>query len=569
MKYPRFTSIIGACLLLTSTTCVAQDAAPATPRDTAIAQLGSDPATALSEAERARDAAVLNWPTIQVTELVDAIEHHAIVAMIADLPASARMLMLEVWVSHPDFVGALARVLAKTNDGSSVATIAQAIAKGQPETLTDYPELAAAVCVVLDRPRTYPGLGSILPPASDVFEALVFAHQDRRVMALPLDELPAEVLVFMTDLALTGEGIRTIIQERRQRDPLELYRAVPYRQASLLEGEAAPPPEDFTFEAIQDRGGLGPLRGFYAEQLGQAFGYPVALSTGHLGDERFMAPVFLERERRGYAWNLDAIPEHAGIAFGATQHPVTGQQVPLAELLLAAELVQDGVRATRTAWALQRAAKLAPESVRLAMFSAAIDTTAGFPDAWRAWLAIQLGDAASEPDGAQRVLTEFFAKLDQRSPLFATRTALDAIAKLDSGQRELLEWMSLTARRDADRYAAAQLALADLALAQGDRDAAEKANQDLVNRHADETPLALDAVARLDTMLTQDGRADELLAFYGRTHRRYRAPRTSQEAEARASGFMVVGERYEVLLRAAGREREADRLRSQLDRAIP
>lgn len=569
MKHPRFTTIIGASLLLTSAICVAQDAAPATPREAAIAQLGSDPAAALGEAERARDAAVLNWPTVQVSELIDSVEHHAIVAMIADLPASGRILMLEVWASHPEFMGALVRVVSESNDRSSVATIAQAIAAGQADALSDYPELAAAVSVALDRPRAYPGLGSILPPAPDVFEALVFAHQDRRVMAMPLDELPAEVLVFMTDLALTGEGIRTVIQERRQRDPLELYQAVPYRQASLLEGEAAPPPEDFTFEAIAQRGGLGPLRGFYAEQLGQAFGYPVALATGHLSDERFVAPVFLERARRGYAWNLDAIPDNAGVAFGSTPHPIDSQPVPLAELVLTAELAQDGPSATRSAWALQRAAKLAPETVRLAILSAAIDATSGFPDAWRAWLAIQLADASGEPDGAQRVLTEFFAKLDQRSPLFATRTALDAIAELDSGQQALLEWMSLTARRDANRYAAAQLALADLALAQGDRDAAEKANQDLVNRHADETPLALEAIARLDTMLTQDGRADELLGFYGRTHRRYRAPRTSQEAEARASGFMVVGERYEVLLRAAGREREADRLRRQLDRAIP
>ncbi|MEQ8316663.1 MAG: hypothetical protein RIE77_12390 [Phycisphaerales bacterium] len=569
MKYPRLTSFVAPALLLASSACLAQEIAPATPREAAIEQLADDPAAALAAATRQRDAAIAAWPTTQVADLVDAVEHHAIVAMIGDLPASARSLMLDVWASHPEFVGALARVITDTNDGSSVATIAQAIAVGQPDALSDYPELAAAVCVVLDRPREYPGLGSILPAAPDVFEALVFAHQDRRVMALPLDRLPAEVLTFMTDSALTGEGIRTIIQDRRQREPLELYRLVTYRQASLLEGEAALPPEEFSFERIQERGGLGPLRSFYAEQLGQAFGYPVALATGHLGDERFLAPVFLEQGRRGYLWNLDAIADHAGLAFGATQHPVTNEPLPLAELLLTADLAEAGPASTRTAWALHEATQSAAPSVRPGLISATVDATPGFADAWRAWLVLQLEQASGEPDGVQRVLTDFFGRLDRRSPLFATRTALDAIAEMDDDQLAVLEWLSLTARRDPHRYAAAQLALGDLLLSQGDRAAASKAYEDLVNRQADETPLALDAISRLDTMFTQDGRADELLSFYGRTHRRFRAPRTSQEAEVRASGFMVVGERYEALLRAAGRDREADRLRRQLDRAIP
>lgn len=568
MKYPRLTPIVATSVLLASSVCLAQDAAPATPREAAIEQLGNDPAAALADATRARDSAIANWPATEVDDLVDAVEHHAIVAMIAGMPASARSLTLEVWGSHPEFVGALARVITEANDGSSVATIAQAIAVSQPEASTDYPELAAAVCVVLDRPREYPGLGSILPAAQDVFEALVFAHQDRRRIESPLDELPAEVLVFMTDLALTGEGIRTVIQDRRKSDPKELYRAVPYRQASLLEGEAAPPPEDFTFERIEERGGLGPLRGFYAEQLGQAFGYPVALATGHLGDERFLAPVYLTSGPRNAIWNATALPEHPGLGLGTTTHPVTGEPMPLPELIVTTDLAQEGTDATRNAWALIAAAELAEGAARLAILEQAQRHTMGLVDSWRALLEIELEAAAADPAGAKRVVTEFFERSDPHSSLLATRIALESIESMDA-RDEMLEWLALTSRRDANRYAAVQLAIGDAALESGDRAAAMKAYEDLVNRQADETPLALDAISRLDTMFTQDGQADELLTFYGRTHRRFRAPRTSQEAEARASGFMLVGERYEALLRAAGRDREADRLRRQLDRAIP
>ncbi len=546
----------------------AQDA-PQSPASVAIEQLADDPQLTQAEARRARDAAINAWPSIEVASLVDAVEHHAIVQFIAPLPASARSLTLEVWASHPEFMGALVRVFTDSNDGATVATIAHAIAMGQPEAMATYSDLAAAVCVVLDRPHEYPGLGSILPAAPEVFDALVFAHQDRRVMALPLDDLPAEVLVYLTDIAMTGEGLRTIIQERRQTDPAELYGRVPYKQAGLLAGEPALPPEEFTFDRIAERGGLGPLRSFYAEQLGQAFGYPVALTTGHRGDERFTAPVFLERDRRGYRWNLQALPEHSGLALGTTRHAVTGEAMAVSELLLTADLAQDGVSSTRTAWALLQAAAQANESTRTSLLNASIEASGGFPEAWKQSLEIRLAQASAEPDGPQRVLTEFLDRLGQRSAVFATQLALDAIQGMDSGKAELLDWFSLSNRRDAISYAAAQLALGDLALAQGDRAAAMKIYEDLVNRQADETPLALDALARLDTMLTQDGRSDELLGLYGRTHRRLRAPRSSLEAEVRASAFMAVGERYEALLREAGRDREADRLRRQLDRSLP
>lgn len=572
MKHtPPAAAVLVSLAVLAVSPGYAQDATPdqSSPVTEYIEQLDSDPRAALSQAEKARDAALAAWPSGDIEQLVDAVEHHAIVRMLSPLPASARQLLVEVWASHPLFMGALARVYTDANDGATVSTIAQAIAEGQPEALTAYPELAAAVCVVLDRPRTYPGLGSILPSGAEVFHAFVFAHQDRRVAALPLDELPAEVLVHMADVALSGDGIRTIIQDRRRRDPLELYQSVPYRQSGLLAGEPAPPPEDFTFDRIAERGGLGPLRGFYAEQLGQAFGYPVALATGHLADERFMAPVFLELERRGYQWNLEAIPDHPELAFGTVPQPATGEPMPLAELLLTADLAESGAQKTRRAWALIEAAQAAPESARGPMLRASQSHSMGFARAWRRLLELDMSEAAGEPDGPQRVLTEFFGQADRVSPMLATRMAIEVINGMGSGQREMLEWLSLTSRRDPHRYAAAQLALGDLALSQGDRDAAKKAYEDLVNRQAGETPLVLDAIARLETLISQDGREVEVFELYGRTHRRFRTPRTSREAEVRASGFMVLGERYEALLRNAGREREADRLRRQLDRALP
>ncbi len=557
-------AVLSALILAATGPTYAQDGQP----NPLAEQMGSDPNASLAAATRARDAAIAGWPTITVDDLADAVENHAIAAFLVPMPASARGLLSDVWATHPEFMGAMARVYTRGNDGSTIATIARAIAAADPQALQAYPDLAAAVCVVLDRPHAYPGLGSVMPSGADAFDALVFAHQDRRVMALPLDDLPAEVLVYLTDTALTGEGIRTMYQDRRSRDPLELYRTVPYKQAGLLAGEAAPPPEEFTFDSIAERGGLGPLRSFYAEQLGQAFGYPVALATGHLDDERFLAPVFLEQNRRGFAWNLEAIPDNPGLAIGTTTHPVTNEPMPLSELVVTADLANAGPADTRKAWALIEAAKLAEPTARQAMVSRALSLTGGFVEGWSLSLDMALRAAKADPTGTQRVLTEHIEKLDALSPMLATRMALSAINSMDNTD-EMLEWLSLISRRDPNRYAAAQLALGDAALERGDRDAAMKAYEDLLNRQADATPLALDAFARLETLAAQDGRENELFELFNRTHRRLRAPRTSDEAEVRASAFMVVGERFERMLLDAGRDREAERLRRQLDRALP
>ena len=548
----------------------AQDTDQATvgPVDSYIQFLKADPQAAVAATERARDAALQAWPTEGNDALIDAVEHHAIAEMAASMSEADRVSIAELWASHPDFVGALARVFTESNNDGNVLELARGIAEDQAEPLADYPQLAAAICVVLDRPHRYPGLGAIRPSGVEVFGALVYAYEDQRVMALDIGALPAEILVFMTDIALTGQGIEQTIDERRSANPLALYRQVPYKQAGLLAGEAAPEPEDFTFQAIADRGGLGPLRSFYAEQIGQIFGWPVSVATGRLGDERFQAPVFLEYERRRYAWNLEAIPDHPSLAFGTAEHPVTLEPMPLSHLVATADLAKAGTEDTRAAWALLRASQETDTAAGVALLKAAQELTQGFSEAWPRSLAADLQAAEDEPTGPQRVLTEFFDRTSEISPMLATQVALETIGSLDGRQTELLEWLALTSRRDPHRYAAAQLALGDAALESGDRDAATKAYEELLNRQADATPLAMDALARLEALLTQDGSAGGVMELYGRTHRRLRAPRTSQEAQVRASAFMVVGERYEQMLRDAGRTREADRLRQQLDREM-
>lgn len=530
--------------------------------------LASDPAAALGEATRARDSALAAWPASGDAPLVVAVEHHAVVSLLAAAPPSAQGLLSAVWVSHPGFVGAIARIAEPGADVLGIAAIAQAIAAHHGEALAGYPELAAAVAVVQAGQRTYPGLGAVRPDGPGVFAAMVYAHQDRRVSALPLHELPAEVLVYLADMALTGDGLRAVVLAARRATPLDLYKSVPFRQAGLLAGEPARAPEEFTLDRIASRGGLGPVRGFYAEQLGQAFGYPVSLAVGQLGQERFMAPAFLEAQRRAYAWNFEAIPDHPGLALGTTVHPVSGRPMPLDELPPTADLARAGIRPTRTAWALLRAAQVpgqTPTSVR-ALLHASQGQTMGLVAGWSMDLEDRLATAGPTLEAVQRAINDFLGRTEAHGPLLALRLVLEAIEGHEHAG-ELREWLTQTQRRDADRLAMVVLAQGDAALARGDREAAAGFFEDMANRAIGNSPLALEGLARLESLAAQGASIDPV-ELYARAHRRLRAPR-GDEATVRASAFMIVGERHEALLRQAGRDREADRLLRRLEQALP
>ncbi|GIW74043.1 MAG: hypothetical protein KatS3mg103_0565 [Phycisphaerales bacterium] len=534
-----------------------------------IAQMVEQPEAAQTAARRAFDQALAAWPASGDEPLVRAAEVLAVATLGVSLAEGERQALADLWQHHEAFVRALARVIDPANNAGAVVALAKAIAGRSPEAMRAYPELAAAVCVVLDRPRSFPTLGTIRPLGEEVFDGLVYALEDRRVMALRIDRLPAELLVHLVDLALTYQGIEQVIRDHRAGDPLALYRAVPYRQAPALGGPAVDGPRQDAFDRIAREGGTGPVRCFYAEQIGQVFGWPVASAVGHLGEERFRAPVFLEERGQRHAWNLQAICEHPGVALGSVSHPVSGQPMPLDELVATADLAQAGIEGTRLAWGLLQAAQQASAgSQRLALLEASQRQTLGLVRAWAPVLEARLEASLDEPSGPQRVLQEFFDQADSISPMLATRLALEHIARLDGHRDDLLAWMALTSRRDPHRHAAAQIAIGDAALATGDPQAAARVYEELLmGRLADQTPLMLDALARLEALSAED-RPEAMLEIYARLHRRLRPPRSEDQAVVLASAYMVVGRRYEALLRRLGRSREADRLAQQLERAL-
>jgi len=559
----------------------------------ALAALDTDAQAAVSAAAAARDLAILHTPAQAPGPIVEAMEAWSFASLTARVPATARAPFVALWERHRGLAAALARVAGRFDDAQRVALLAEALASAHGDQLERYAELAAAVCVVLDAPQDYPGIGPTVPDPVGVFAAMVFADAERRITAHRLDALPAELLVHVIDTSLAPAGLREVALDRRRVDVGDLYESVPYVQTPLLAGEAAPAPEDLTLSSLAERGGTGELRAFYAAQMGQVFGYPVAVSAGLAGDSRFAAPVYLEPGRRGALWNFHAIAGNAGQPAGTAPDPRQGVAIELHELELTAALASDGTAAATRAWALARAAALlaggdvrppsdvpawldgpplrrADAAGALELAEASLGASRGHAAAWRAWLDASLELARDEPAGPERVLTDLLGRLEDLGATFSVELALAAIAEEPGGWGgpEAYDWLIQRLRRDPHLEALARLRAGEAALAQGDEAAARQAWSQLVIRRLGEGPYAMAAFERLESLATRGADQAALTEFYAQAHRRLRPPRGLGPAGVRASAYVRVGERYERALREAGRTREADRLRRRLDRAL-
>ncbi|MEO1008139.1 MAG: hypothetical protein AAFX79_06210 [Planctomycetota bacterium] len=560
----------------------------------AMAQLEADVDAAVAGAERARTIAIAYAPPEGYALIVEAIEAEAFAQLAARSPEALRGTLQSIWNDRPALARALARVAEPTDDATRTVLLAGEIAKKDAELVDQYAELAAAICVVHDMPRVYPGVGPVRPDPIGIFDAFVFADRERRVTDLPLDATPAEMLVHVVDTSLTPEMLRELVLDRRGGDVAELYADVPYVQPELLGGEAALPPEQYALNAIRDRGGDGAIRSFYAEQIGQAFGVAATIATGYGGDERFQAPAYITVNRGTARWSFDLLPGNAGQPVGAYVHPSSAITVPLSDLEVTASLATAGTAAADRAWALLRAAEhlasgttgppadaravIGADPLRevgtpaaLEMLRASIAACDGLPGAHRLFLRLSLEQAGGDAPGFRRVAGEFLDAAERGGYLFfAVGEVLATLERAPAAinPAETTEWITQRVRRSETLTALLQVRLGDGALAAGEAERAAEIWNATLTRYVDDTPLALEAFDRLDRYYADRGEDEQRMQLFARSHRRMRAPRTGDEAAVRASAFYRVGERYEALLTEAGRDREAERLRRSLDQAI-
>jgi hypothetical protein len=504
---------------------------------------------------------------------------------------------------HPEFAAALAFVWRpEAEKPRPIAALAGRLIAERPEQVARFPSLAAAVCVVFDRERSWE-FGQA-PDALDIFD--YFAAHDERLV-LSARTTPPELLVHVVDSLVPAEQLEWALERYGTRAEVgRRYEEVPYDRGHFPGG--APLKLASTRGTLADMttcGGVCRHQAHFAAHTAKAQGIPAAVVLGVGSGVSHAWLGFLEVKGGSAAWNFDTgrFGEYADMT-GSVPDPQTGRLVPDGRLALLARAVAQPAADRRYAASLVDAsvrlgdakAPFSPEppagatvaarepgpALAAELLEAAVNACPAHVPAWDTLTG--LAQAGELPPEQVRRWSEAVVTLCGHSyPDFAVETLVPLIGALKDPpeQDKLWEWAfgqftGATAghrvggkppARRADLAARIRFEQGSMWEAAGDASRAWDAYAGVIDGFANQGPFVVEAVRRAEALLAREGKpASDTLNLYARAWGKVvkPAPGTSPEFLV-ASNYVRLGARYADLLEREGRRSQAEQVR----RALP
>jgi len=552
----------------------AVDGAPAL--DAAIDRLGTTCDT-LGAVLRARDLATLAAPEgwLALLTLIDrAGADPTVAARLATFPAFATELGLLAHAQHDNPRGLIA--------------LADRLARERPGALTEYPALAAALCVVHDAPNPYARrINENTTRASDPLEIFDYFVEHAKRLTVHPDALPPELLVHVVNTTESPESMRwALARYGANPDIARRFFEIEYDTAHLTRGtpKRVTDAGGYAIETIHRFGGVCADQAYFAESVAKSCGLPSAYVFARGADVSHAWVGFLETRRRRPAWNFDSgrYDDYQNLR-GRLTDPQTMTTIADGRLGLTAGLATrsaDDRRAVRAAvrlvermnagtWSPDPQAdfgglRTRPEprtgtlDERLALLRAALERCPEVPIAWEL-----VGRMAREHDIDHAALDTWARALDRlcarRHPDFAFDTLADMLRGVDDPRERLgmWDWAHNRYRSRPDLASAVRFEQARILESMGDRHGAWRAYDDIVTSHLNDGPMAVAALDAMGTMLERAGRRAEIIPRLERALVRVERPARMAIQFASQSNHHRISVMLAREYRAAGRDADA------------
>ncbi|MCE7973392.1 MAG: hypothetical protein DYG92_03560 [Leptolyngbya sp. PLA1] len=520
----------------------------------------------------------------------------------ADEPA-----VLSGFHDHPEFALRLAFLWrAEAEKPGPIVDLAERLLRERAGEVDRFPSLAAAVCVVFDRERTWEFGKS--PDAIEIFD--YFTSNDSRLL-LSTRETPPELLVHVVDSLVGADQLAWALDRYAgDRQIGKRYAQVTYDRAHFPGG--APLKLASSRATLADMlklGGVCRHQTHYAMHTAKAQGIPSAYVRATGSDVSHAWLGFLEVSGESARWNCDTgrFGEYSQMT-GRIADPQTGRSVGDGRLALAAVAASEPPDVRWYATALvDAAARLAdskspyppepPEGVtsaarenspalRLSLLEAAVNASPAHAPAWDATAAMA-AEGLLSPDDALRWARAAVDLCGADFPDFAFEALGPLINSVKDPAREDEMWEWVYARfsggsgergpsarkpaprqppRRADLAARARFAQGEVWEKAGDPARAWDRYSDVIDRFANNGPFIVDAASRCEALLVREGKPEaDAIALYARAFAKVSRPSPSTSPEFLvASNYARIGGRYAALLDTAGRDAEAAKVRATL-----
>ncbi len=514
--------------------------------------------------------------------------------LVSQAEPSRRGDLLKFLLANPDLAGILAFVVKPQDKPVDVFAVLARLRAAHEQRLDTFASLAAAICVVHDKPltRRFNENSATATDALRLFEYYV-ANEGR--MCFGVRDVPAELLIYVVDgTASIDEMNWAVGRYAGNRNVGALFFAVDYDYDHFRDGDTKRVTRaGWNLPNILKLGGVCVDQAYFALSVGKAIGVPTAYVTAPSSEVSHAWIGFLQGDGRSVWWNFNSgrYDSYQGVR-GNLQDPQTRARIPDSTLsLLAGALTVKVVDRQFAAAMTDAALRLieAPASRRaypprppegieageprpatageaLKLLEAGLTACPAHVDGWAAIARLASeGKLSLEEKGlwegaAYRLCgqrhPDFY--LDLLEPMFQT------VADLDLQNTYWNAAFDRFADSRPDLAASVRMSQAQMWLKADKPAIAGQCYEDVINRYANAGPFVITALMRAEQMLRSTNDLRRIVMLYEHAWSQIKKPGEMAPEFARQSNYFRVGQTYAQRLDEAGLPNEASRVRTAI-----
>ncbi len=521
-----------------------------------------------------------------------------LVSQLAQTDAATQGAVLPVLLEEEELARTLAMLVDERDDVRGVyRTLAALIEAHGAKMVASFDNLAAAICVVHDRPYSR-RINENTATSMAAADILAFYAEHVREMDIDPRAVPAGLLVYVADTTASTEEMEwALSQYRRNTDVGARFFEIEYDEEHFETGAKKKLTEsgEFTLQAIKEHGGVCADQAYFAMTVGKAKGVPTAYVVARGAEVGHAWVGFLEVRGRRAAWNFDEgrYDAYQNIR-GLITDPQTGLEIPDSQLAMSAtnavteepqlRIAQSACAAARRLGVqrlargytaptdppdgVERPGRFSPRERtvegQLALLEAGLRMAPAEPDGWKVLneLALRRDLSMDQMDEWTRVIDRLCGSDHPDFMVWVLEPMISSVE--DTGeQSRLWGWLYNQVRTRPDLAARVLMNQGDLMRRNGDPAAAFAAYIEVVNKHAKSGTSVVDALNTAEQMIRDEKGGGEqtvkrdIIPMYQRAWNAIERPRQMGGAFRSQSNWYRVGERLHALHEEVGNDSQA------------
>lgn len=547
------------------------------------------------------DQVIALAPARDIDLFVDAAGALRMVNQLEEFDPQRRIELLGFLRENPNLAATLAFLIQSDEKPAEVYAVLDRLRTERGKLLDRYATLAAAICVVHDRPLV-PQAGEDPQKCPDALGTFDYFLVNERLMSFGLVNVPAELLIHVVNVTASVDELNWAAGKYAGSKVVgNLFFDIKYDTAHFRRGVPKKVLQaGYTLQNLLKHGGVCIDQAYFATTVGKAIGVPTAIVVGSGKDVSHAWVGFLRSEKNRGWWDFDIgrYEDYESVR-GDILDPQTRRDIPDSYVGLSSELIgtrpQDRFAAAALTDAAMRIGILvdaqqtlkvpslsdtvvgantakpreATLATELELLEMAVRQSPGSRDAWFTVRRLA-ADGKLTLDMKRKWAGALLRVCGERYPDFALAVLTPMIRTVDNVDEQNTLWNSLFSSfgKREDLAAAVRMNQATMWEAAGRTDLAGQCYMDVIERYANSGRFVLAALERAEDLLRKSQREENIPTLYQQTWKSLKRPKRMASPFMAESNYVRVGMRLAEVLDAAGRSNQAEGVRQQLQELL-